>query len=307
MRAALLAARRVVVRVAVLGALFLAVPDGAVHPTTISLTTIGTAKAVDPGSDVLWVLVLGSEATPGTDVLQGRTDAIQLIGVHWGGRRSVAIGLPRDLYVDLPEGRGRISQALELGGPEGAAQEVEDLLGITPDLVLVAGFDGFLSTMGAVGDVVVESPVAFTTDDGGVEVRRGRNTLDAEQALSYVTTRDTLPLSSDYERVANHQLFLVGLLERLRSAEDDEGFMEATTLAALAGLETDLSPAAAYRIVQALTTIAPERTTGCIIRGTPSVEFGAEVLIPDEAQAAAVGADAADDVRLQGGCRDGSG
>jgi LCP family protein required for cell wall assembly len=305
-RAALRTARRVAARLALLGAVVVTVPAASVHPTTISLTTIGTAKAVDPGGDVLWVLALGSEAAPGTDVLQGRTDAIQLIGVHWTGRRAVAIGLPRDLYVDLPQGRGRISQALEQEGPEGAAQEVEDLLGVTPDLVLVAGFDGFLSTMDAVGDVTVESPLAFTTDDGDVDVRQGRNTFDPEQALSYATTRDTLPLSSDYERVANHQRLLLGLLDRLRSAEDDEGFMESTTLAALAGLETDLSPTAAYRIVQALTTIDPERTTACIVRGEPRVEFGAEVLIPDLAQAEAVGADAADDVRLQGGCRDGS-
>ena len=305
MRAALRTARRLGV-LALLGALVLAVPDAAVHPTTISLTTIGSAKAVDPGQDVLWVLALGSEAPAGTDVMKGRTDAIQLLGVHWSGRRAVAIGLPRDLYVDLPRGRGRISQALEEEGPEGAAQEVEDLLGITPDLVLVTGFDGFLSTMGVVGDVTVRSPLTFTTDDGGVEVRKGPNTLDAEQALAYATTRDALPLSSDYERVANHQRLLLGMLERLRAAEDEEGFMEAATLAALAGLETDLSPTAAYRIVQALTTIDPARTTGCIIRGEPRVEFGAQVLIPDEAQARAVGADAADDVRLQGGCRDGS-
>ena len=98
---------------------------------------------------------------------------------------------------------------------------------------------------------------------------------------------------------------LEALLERLRSAEDDEGFMEATTLAALAGLETDLAPTSAYRIIQALTTIDPGRTTACIVRGEPSVEFGADVLIPDEAQASAIGADAVDDVRLQGGCRDG--
>lgn len=306
MRRALRTARRVAVRLALLGAVVLAVPDGSVRPTTTSLTTIGTAKAVDPGEDVLWVLALGSEAAPGTDVLQGRTDAVQLIGVHWAGRRAVAIGLPRDLYVDLPGGRGRISQALQQEGPEGAAREVDDLLGITPDLVLVTGFDGFLSTMGAVGDVTVQSPLAFTTDDGDVVVREGRNTFDPEQALAYATTRDALPLSSDYERVANHQRLLLGLLARLREAEDDEGFMEATTLAALAGLETDLSPVTAYRIVQALTTIDPRRTTGCIVRGEPRVEFGAEVLIPDEAQAAALGADAADDVRLQGGCRDGS-
>lgn len=306
MRAALRSARRAVVRLALLGTVVVAVPNGSVHPTTISLTTIGTAKAVDPGSDVLWVLALGSEAAPGTPVLKGRTDAIQLIGVHWEEHRAVAIGLPRDLYVELPDGRARIGQALAQEGPDGAAEEVEELLGITPDLVLVAGFDGFLSTMGAIGEVTVDSPLAFTTDDGDVRVREGRNTFGPRQALSYLTTRDELPLSSDYERVANHQRLLLGLLERLRAAEDDEGFMEATTIAALAGLETDLSPAAAYRIIQALTTIDPKRTTACIIRGAPSIESGAAVLIPDEVQAEAVGADAEDDVRLQGGCRDGS-
>lgn len=307
MRAALRALRRLGVRLVLLGSVALVVPTGSVHPTTISLTTLGTAKAVDPGNDVLWVLALGSEATPGTNVMQGRTDAIQLIGVHWGGRRAVAIGLPRDLYVDLPRGRGRISQALEQEGPVGVAQEVEELLGIAPDLVLVTGFDGFLSTLGAVGDVAIESPVGFTTDDGRVDVRPGSNTLDPEQALSYASTRDTLPAASDYERVANHQRLLWGVLERLRAAEDDEGYMERTTLAALAGLQSDLSPSDAYRIIQALTTIDPARTRACIIRGEPAVEFGAAVLVPDRAQADAVGTDAEDDVRLQGGCRDGSG
>jgi LCP family protein required for cell wall assembly len=304
-RAALRSVRRVVVRLALLSVVVVVVPDGAVHPTTISMTTVGTAKAVDPGSDVLWVLALGSEAAPGTDVTAGGTDAIQLIGVDWEAHRAVAIGLPRDLYVELPDGMDRINQALAEEGAEGAAAEVEDLLGIAPDLVLVAGFEGFLSTMGVVGDVTVESPLAFTTDDGDVRVRQGRNTFGPRQALSYLSSRDELPLQSDFERVANHQRLLLGLLERLRAAEDEEGFLEATTIAALAGLETDLSPAAAYRIIQALTTIDPRRTQACIITGEPTTVGGASVVIPDEAQARAVGADAEDDVRLQGGCRDG--
>ena len=297
--------RRASSRLALLGAAVVLVPAPSVHPTTISLTTVGTAKAVDAGDDTLWVLALGSEAGPGEDLLTGRTDAIQLIGVEWTTSRAVAIGLPRDLWVELPQGRGRISQALEQGGPEGAATEVSDLLGIEPDLVLVTGFDGFLSTMDAVGEVTVDSPLGFTTDDGEVEVRNGANTLDPEQALSYVTTRDTLPLSSDYERVANHQRLLLGVLARLRAGEDDEGFLERTTLAALSGLQTDLSPSEGFRIIQALTTVDPSRTSACIIRGEPTVEFGADVLIPDQDQADAVGADAFDDMRLQGGCRDG--
>ena len=83
--------------------------------------------------------------------------------------------------------------------------------------------------------------------------------------------------------------------------------MERVTLSALSGLQTDMSPSDVYRLVQALTTVEPGRTSGCIIRGTFGVEDGASVVYPDVAQARAVGSDASDDARLQGGCRDQSG
>jgi LCP family protein required for cell wall assembly len=298
--------RRAAVRLALLAGVVVLVPSPSVHPTTISLTTIGTAKAVDAGDGTIWVLALGSEASGGQDVMEGLTDAIQLIGVQPRTGRAVAIGLPRDLYVELSDGRARLNTALEEDGAEGAAREVEELLGIAPDLVLVTGFDGFLSTMGIVGDITVDSPIAFTTEDGGVRVRLGSNRLDAEQALSYARTREGLP-ASDFDRVANHQRLLLAVLERLRAREDEEGFLESAALAALSGFETDLSPAAVYRLVQALTTIDPARTSACIIGGTVDVQFGASVVIPDLPQARAVGADARDDLRIQGGCRDGSG
>lgn len=298
---------RTCARLALLAAVALLVPTGSVHPTAISLTTVGTAKAVDAGEGVLWVLALGSEAAAGEDVMQGRTDAIQLIGIHWGTGRSVAIGLPRDLYVDLTDGPARINLALQKEGPEGVAREVDELLGIEPDLVLVTGFDGFLSMMDAVGEVRVDSPLAFTTEDGGVEVRRGSNTFDAREALAYARTRETLPGGSDFDRAANHQRLLLGVLERLRAGEDDEGFMEQTALAALGGLQTDLSLSEVFRLVQALTTVDPGKATTCIIGGDFAEVSDAAVVIPDTVQAEAVGADAREDARLQGGCRDGSG
>jgi LCP family protein required for cell wall assembly len=299
--------RRAVGWVALVAGFALVVPSGSVHPTTISLTAVGTAKAVDAGEGVVWVLALGSEAAAGDDVTDGLTDAIQLIGVRPETGRAVAIGLPRDLYVEMGDGRARLNTALRDEGPEGVAREVDELVGIEPDVVIATGFDGFLSMMGSVGDVRVDSPLAFTTEDGEVRVRRGRNTFDADQALYYARTRDTLPGGSDFERVANHQRLLLGVLERLRSAEDEEGFMEQVTLSALSGLQTDMSPSEVYRLVQALTTVEPGRTSGCIIRGTFGVESGASVVYPDMAQARAVGSDARDDAQLQGGCRDETG
>lgn len=284
-------------------ALAVVVPSPTVQPARLSLTTVETAKAVDFDDGVLWVLVLGSEAGADEDVTEGRTDAIELLGIDWRSGSAVAIGVPRDSWRDLPGvGRGRINIALAEGGTTLAARAVADLVGITPDLVLVTGFDGFTAMMEEVGDVVVDAPYAFTNDELGLTVRRGPNTLDPDQALDYARTRRALP-DSDFGRAANHQRLLLAVLRAVRAREDEAGFLERAALSALGGLETDLSPTEVYRFVQAVTLVDPSRTTGCVIGGTPAVRFGADVVLADEAQARALGDDARDDARLQGGCR----
>ena len=69
-------------RCAVLAALVaLVVPGASVRPASISLTTVERASAVDFGDDdVVWILVLGSDAKGSTPVDKGNTDAIQLLG-----------------------------------------------------------------------------------------------------------------------------------------------------------------------------------------------------------------------------------
>lgn len=295
--------RRAGALLAVLAGAALVVPAGAVHPTSISLTTVETAKAVDVGDGVLWVLVLGSDARPGEDVTEGLTDAIQLVGIDWDTGRAVGIGIPRDSWVALPSGFARINTALAEHGPDEAARQVADLVGITPDLVLVTGFEGFLSMIGAVDGVQVDSPEAFRTETLGVDVRRGSNTFDAAEALDFARTRKGLA-GNDFARSANHQRLLVGVLDQLRSHQDDEGFMERTTLAAIGGLETDLSPGELYRFAQALTLVEPRKVTTCVVGGEAGVEYGASIVYPDRAQARALGDDAREDARLQGGCRD---
>lgn len=289
---------------ALLAAVAVLVPPPSVQPTSISLTTVETAKAVDFADGVLWVLVLGSDARPGRDVTTGLTDAIQLVGIDTEARRAVALGIPRDTWVDLEGGAARLNAALSQEGPAAVAREVEDLVGITPDLVLVTGFEGFLAMIGSLGEIEVDSTQAFRTEDAGMAVSRGPNRFDARQALEFSRSRRTLP-RGDFDRSANHQQVLIGALTQLRAREDDEGFVERVALAAIEGLETDLSPTEVYRFVQAVTQIDPARVSACVIGGRPGIEYGASVVYLDEQQARALAADARDDVRLQGGCRDG--
>lgn len=277
------------------------VPAPSVHPAAISLTTVETASAVDFGDGVFWVLALGSDARPGTPVTQGHTDAIQMIGVDGRTGRAVAIGIPRDSWVQLPDGFDRINTALQAGGPDLIAREVQELVGFAPDLVLVTGFDGFRSMIGSIDGVEVDSRTTYRLDDVGLDVRRGTNSFDAATALDFARSRDVE--GGDFARAAHHQDLLLGVLRELRSRADEPGLLEAAALSAIGGLETDLSPADLYRLTQAVTRVDPRGVSGCVLDGTPfTTSGGAAVIDVDTVQAAAIGRDAENDARLQGGC-----
>ena len=289
------------VRLAIACALALVlVPDSTGSPAAISLTTVDTAKRVDFGEDIVWVLVLGSDARPGEDVNKGNTDAIHLVGIDGRTGRAVGIGIPRDSWLELPGfGFDRINQALIEGGDELVADVVEELVGIRPDYVLVTGFDGFVAMMSAVGPIEVIAPEGFS--NGGTVVKEGLNTFDPDQVLDFVRYRLTL-VGDDFARSANQQRVLVATLKQMRRQEDDEGFMERATLAALGGLETDLGPTELYRFAQAVTQVDPRKVSSCVLPGEPSNQFGASVVLLDEDAARRIGADASDDTRLQDGC-----
>lgn len=279
----------------------LMVPSPTASPAPMRLTRVESAKFVDFREGVLWILVLGSDARPGEDLRDARTDAIQLVGINWQDNRAVAIGVPRDSYVRLPEGRDRINTALIEGGTDLAATAVRDLVGITPDYVFVARFEGFRDMVETIGGVQVRSPDGFYDEAFDLRIRRGVNRLGGTDALDYTRSRRELA-GGDFDRSANQQRVMLAILTRLRAREDEEGFIERGALAALAGLDTDLAPTELYRLAQAVTQVRPDRVTRCVIGGTPGDESGASVVYPDIEQARRLGREARGDARLETGC-----
>jgi polyisoprenyl-teichoic acid--peptidoglycan teichoic acid transferase len=288
-----------VVRGALLLALLaLVVPGAAVRPTTVSLSRVEIARSVDFKDGVVWVLVLGRDN-------EDRTDTIELLAFDGETGAAAGIGIPRDSWVKLPDGPARINEAwLEGGGEQGgaelAARTVDNLVGVTPDFVLVTGFEGFLAMSEAVGEVEVRSPLAFDSDQG-MAVERGLNRFDAEQALDFASSRDNLP-RNDFDRMANNQALLLGYLRSLRAHEEKKGFMEDVTFAALGGMETDLAPTDLYRLAQAVTQVDPNRVTGCLVLGTPITRGGAQVIRADKQLAHQLGNDADLDATLDPDC-----
>jgi polyisoprenyl-teichoic acid--peptidoglycan teichoic acid transferase len=288
----------------VLGVLGLIVPGSTSTPAAV-LVKVDTAEAVahpDHPRDVLWVLALGSDARPGEDPLRTRADAIQLVGVDLGSGRGAVIGIPRDSWVAIPGvGHDRVNAGLTHGGPQLMARTVSSLVGIRPDYVLTTTFGGLKGLVRTLGGVTVDSRLAFTDDNMPGRVRQGRNRLDDEGALFFSRARHFLP-EGDFDRSANQQELLRGLLRGLRARADEPGFMERAVVTALARLQTDLGPAELYRLAQAATQVDPERVRGCVVRGSYGFVGAASVVFPDLAQARRLGTDAKDDVRFDRGC-----
>jgi LCP family protein required for cell wall assembly len=284
--------------VLVLGLAALLLPPASAVPATVNLERTEHARAADFEDGVVWFLLLGSDARPGTDVMAGNTDAVELVGIDFTTGRAVLLGVPRDFWVDVRgEGLVRINEALRLGegDSELVVTTVEELTGIAADYVVTVGLTGFADLVDAIGGVNVYSPVPFNDPDHPLEVERGRNAFDGQQATTFARARKAFA-AGDLQRVANHQALLLAIVRQVAGRADEEGFMESGTLAALAALDTNLAPDELYRLGRAVSQLDLHAAVRCVLPGVPFVTSGgALVTDPDEQAIRRLTAEVAED------------
>nr|WP_246283914.1 LCP family protein [Nocardioides perillae] len=286
--------------VSVLAAVAVAVPDAAVRPADVVLVDVARAQGVDLTPRVVWVLAVGSDARPGQRMTRTRADALQLVGVDTRRGRAVAFGFPRDSWVEVPGyGKGRINSALTYGGPALLARTVQRLTGIEPDHVLVTRFPFFEQMVDDIGGITVDNPRAFADDDLKPQgFRKGRIRLDGYGAMAFSRIRKSLA-GGDFDRSANQQRALRGIHRAIRARADRPGFVERGVLTVLRHTDTDLSPAALYRLAQAVAQVDPARVRTCVLPGRIGRAGPASVVFPDVARARRWGAAAAQDAALR--------
>ncbi|KRF00181.1 transcriptional regulator [Nocardioides sp. Soil777] len=292
---------RAVTLAAVLTVAALVVPDSAVEPTGVELVRVKRAGGVSVGPDVVWILAVGSDARPGQDMLRSRGDALQLIGINTRTDAATAIGVPRDSWVSIPgHGMNKINAALYFGGPQGMAGAMRNLVGITPDYVMVTRFPFFEDMVDDIGGITVSNPRRFTDPNLKKEgFAQGRIRLGGYDAMAFSRIRYDLP-GGDFDRSANQQRTLRGIHARIRSEADRPGFIERGVMTVMKHLSTDLGPAEIYELAQAVAQVEPGRITTCVIRGRIGTAAGQSVVFPDVAQARRLGDAARDDATLRG-------
>lgn len=295
--------RRLVPLAVVLALTALVVPPAAVREAPATLVRIEHADNVDISDKVVWVLLLGSDARVGQPVLRSRADAIQLVGINTRSRAAIAIGIPRDSYVDVPgHGRNKINSSMLFGGPELMARSVGDMVGIRPDYVFTTSFWGFSRMVDRIGGITVSSKYSFSDPlkPGGYRV--GPNRLNGIQTLVFSRTRKAFP-GGDFDRSANQQRTLKGILEKVRARADRPGFMEQGVMAVLNNMDTpNVGPAELYRLAHAAARVNPRKFRTCVIGGGTGYVGAASVVFPNIAQARSIANRARNDATLEGSC-----
>ncbi|MEV5335935.1 LCP family protein [Streptomyces werraensis] len=155
-----------------------------------------------------------------------RTDSMMIL--HTGGNGPTLISLPRDSNVEIPtfkgsesgkiyQGTGRqvkLNAAYAEDGPELLVRTVEFNTGLHIDHYVEIGFAGFANIVDAAGGVEIDIPQDIKDTKSGADFKKGKQTLNGEEALAFVRTRYALA-GSDLDRTKNQQKFLSALANQV--------------------------------------------------------------------------------------------
>ncbi|MEU9102714.1 LCP family protein [Streptomyces sp. NPDC048361] len=150
-----------------------------------------------------------------------RTDS--MIVLHVGDNGNTMVSLPRDSWVTIPSfvgsdsgkkypspGKNKLNAAFSTDGPELLVRTIEANTGLHIDHYAEIGFAGFANIVDAVGGVELDISQDIKDKDSGADFKKGKQTLDGQQALAFVRNRHGYA-AGDLERTKNQQKFLSAL------------------------------------------------------------------------------------------------
>ena len=172
------------------------------------------------------------------------TDTMILVRIPDNGRRAVAISLPRDLYVQLPDGYGKhklnsafaraknttaerlVAQGVDpatvrtesvAAGRKLLLEAVKELTGIGIDHYAEINLLGFSLLTDAVGGVEVCLRAPVHDKFSGADFPAGPQLISGPDALAFVRQRHGLP-RGDLDRIVRQQAYLASLAHKVLTA-----------------------------------------------------------------------------------------
>lgn len=193
-----------------------------VFATSVSRTATLPASTVSSSGRNF--LLVGSDSRAGlsqadqkrlhTGATEGeRTDTIMIMHVPLVGTPTL-VSIPRDSWVGIPgHGPGKINSAFAYGGSELLVQTVEEATGLQIDNHVEIGFAGIANTTDALGGVRLCPARRYKDANSGLNVQKGCQIMDGQDALAYVRMRYADP-RGDLGRAERQQEFISAVAKR---------------------------------------------------------------------------------------------
>lgn len=156
-------------------------------------------------------------------------DTIMIASYDGVNETASIVGIPRDSLVNVKRRVKKINAAyaagtLYGGGKDGGIdqlkREIKTIIGFTPDFYVMVDLEAFVKIVDTVGGLEVDVPFDMNYDDADlhIHIRKGRQTLDGNEALHFAryrkgnNSKDTI---SDYQRIENQQALIKAGLSAL--------------------------------------------------------------------------------------------
>jgi LCP family protein required for cell wall assembly len=198
------------------------------RPVFVRPTKPALAKPVC-GDDLDWIVLLVGIDYRGEGYEYGLADIIRLVHIDFVEMTVNMVPLPRDLLVEVPEGRFTVADPFKInqtylfgtpgmghyvGSGEGAgalAEAIQYNFGVTVDHYGVINFETFVDFIDAIGGIEVDLPTAVY-DEGIASFPAGVQTLDGEDALALARIRRGY---GDAFRISNQTIILQAILRKM--------------------------------------------------------------------------------------------
>lgn len=146
------------------------------------------------------------------------SDVNMLVVVNPVTKQLLLISIPRDYYVPIAGtyGSDKLTHSA-INGIDCTINTVANLLDTKINYYAKFNFSSFKRTIAALGGITINSPYNdFVTRIGFYRIKKGKNKLNAHQALAFVRERHSFS-DGDRARAANQQLMIKAIIKKLTS------------------------------------------------------------------------------------------
>ncbi|MFI6481404.1 LCP family protein [Nonomuraea sp. NPDC050663] len=181
-----------------------------------------------------------------------RSDTLLVAHIPAGRERITVVNIPRDSMVELPRcGGGRIdmiNSAYNTGGVACTRETVEQLTGLRIDHTVEVDFAGLKGVVDALGGVEFTVPEDVSDRNAKLELKKGRQVLDGEQALGWLRLRHAGD-GKDLTRIKRQQALMAAMVDQAKRSLDDPAKLRLFLESAARMVRTDLDPSSLFDVL----------------------------------------------------------